>query len=220
MKFSKRIILASASPRRKEILSSMGLEFEVIPTDADESTVSAKRPARLVKKLSALKANALTADMIGANGLDGDGCIGADNSAGATEPNKDGLQSPTVIGADTVVVFRGEVLGKPHSEENAVNMLKRMQGKWHSVYTGVTVKCADQSVCFSVRSRVKMRALSDEEILNYVKDAKPLDKAGAYGIQDGRVVQKYRGSYTNIVGLPKEKLAKVLAGLGIENGND
>lgn len=198
MKFSKRIILASASPRRKEILSSMGLEFEVVPTDADESRVSAKRPAQLVKKLSALKANALNTDVL--NGLDSG-------------------KSPTVIGADTVVAFRHEVLGKPHTEENAVAMLKRMRGKWHSVYTGVTVKCAENSVCFSVRSRVKMNALSDEEILNYVKDAKPLDKAGAYGIQDGRVVQKYRGSYTNIVGLPKEKLAKVLAGLGITNGN-
>ena len=175
----------------------MGLEFEVIPADADESTVSAKRPAQLVKKLSALKANALCTD--GLNGLDS-------------------AKGPTIIGADTVVVFNHEVLGKPHSEENAVDMLKRMQGKWHAVYTGVTVKCGDNSVCFSVRSRVKMNALSDEEILNYVKDARPLDKAGAYGIQDGRVVQKYRGSYTNIVGLPKEKLAKVLARLGVTDG--
>ena len=195
----------------------MGLEFEVIPTDVDESTVSAKRPAQLVKKLSALKANALSVDYL--NGLDSANADNIQSLDSAAEEKKSDLKNPTVIGADTIVVFKDEVLGKPHSEENAVNMLKRMRGKWHSVYTGVTVKCKDKSVCFSVRSRVKMNALSDEEILNYVKDAKPLDKAGAYGIQDGRVVQKYRGSYTNIVGLPKEKLAKVLAGLGITNGN-
>ena len=170
----------------------MGLDFEIIPTDADESAVKAKSPARLVKSLSALKANAID----------------------------DGIaKDATVIGADTVVVFRGEALGKPQSEQRAVDMLKSMRGRWHSVYTGVTVRCADKRVCFSVRSRVKMKALSDEEILNYVKDANPLDKAGAYGIQDGRVVQKYRGSYTNIVGLPKEKLAKALARLGVIDGN-
>ena len=98
-------------------------------------------------------------------------------------------------------------------------MLSEMQGRWHSVYTGVTVACVGRSVTFSVRSRVKFKPLTDGEILSYVKQTNPLDKAGAYGIQDGRVVEKYRGSYSNIVGLPKEKLAKVLARLGVINGN-
>ena len=198
----------------------MGLEFEIIPADVDESTVRTKSPAKLVKMLSALKANAINVDSIGTDNLNSVGGAGASDSAtGVIENGLKNLKSPTIIGADTIVVFRREVLGKPHSEDNAVDMLKRMRGKWHSVYTGVTLRCGNESICFSVRSRVKMKALSDEGIINYVKDAKPLDKAGAYGIQDGRVVQKYRGSYTNIVGLPKEKLAKVLARVGIINGN-
>lgn len=167
----------------------MGLNFEVMPSDADESAVNEKNPVRLTKLLSRLKAEA----------VDGDGA--------------------TVIGADTVVVFRGRIFGKPHTAENAVRMLSELSGRWHSVYTGVTVRCKQQSVTFSVRSRVKFKSLTEEEIINYVKETNPLDKAGAYGIQDGRVVKKYRGSYSNIVGLPGEKLAKVLAGLGVINGN-
>lgn len=188
MKFSERIILASASPRRSEILRSMGLVFEVAPAGVDEGAVSAKTPVRLVKRLSGLKADAIPAD------------------------------GATVIGADTVVVLGGEVLGKPQSEEDAVVMLRRLSGRWHSVYTGVTVRCGDKSVCFAVRSRVKIKPLTDGEILSYVGEESPLDKAGAYGIQDGRVVQKYSGSYTNIVGLPKERLARVLARAGVLDG--
>ncbi|MCM1306120.1 MAG: Maf family protein [Bacteroides sp.] len=185
MKFSKRIILASASPRRREILDSMGLTFDVMPTNSDESVVKAKCPRTLVKRLSALKADAIE-----------------DENA-------------IVIGADTVVAFRGEVFGKPRSIEEAAAMLKRLGGHWHSVYTGVTLKCGKDEICFSARSRVKIKSLSDEEIASYFAASNPLDKAGAYGIQDGRVVQKYSGSYTNIVGLPKEKLAKALARVGI-----
>jgi len=167
----------------------MGLTLEVVPSDADESAITAKSPARLTRLLSRLKAES----------VDGSGA--------------------TVIGADTVVALGGRIYGKPHTEERAIEMLSEMQGRWHSVYTGVTVACVGRSVTFSVRSRVKFKPLTDGEILSYVKQTNPLDKAGAYGIQDGRVVEKYRGSYSNIVGLPKEKLAKVLARLGVINGN-
>ncbi len=188
-KSDKRIILASASPRRREILTDMGLRFEVLPADIDESATRAARPSELVKKLSKVKACAA------------DACDGV------------------VIGADTVVVMGGKVYGKPHTEENALEMLKKLCGRWHTVYTGVTVRRGGESKSFTVRSRVKLKNLSEEEIRSYIADTNPLDKAGAYGIQDGRVVEKYRGSYTNIVGLPKEKLASVLAGFGVTDGN-
>lgn len=164
------------------------MTFDVLPASVDESAVRAKNPVALTKQLSRLKAFAVD-------------CDGA-----------------TVIGADTVVVFKGEIFGKPHSEERAIAMLSAMSGRWHTVCTGVTVRSANRAITFAVKSRVKFKKLTDGEILSYVKDTNPLDKAGAYGIQDGRVVQKYRGSYSNIVGLPKEKLAKTLARLGVNNG--
>lgn len=188
MKYCDRIILASASPRRKEILGDMGLTFEVIPGDVDESCVHIKNPVALTKRLSALKANAVNAD------------------------------GATVIAADTVVVFRGRIYGKPHTKERAVEMLSVLSGHWHTVCTGVTVKQGERSVTFAVKSYVKFKRLTEEDILSYVEETNPVDKAGAYGIQDGRVVQKYSGSYSNIVGLPKEKLAKTLARMGVNNG--
>ncbi|MDE6060963.1 MAG: Maf family protein [Clostridia bacterium] len=188
-KFSKRVVLASASPRRREILTDMGIEFEILPSDIDESRIKAASPRLLTKKLAVAKAEAV------------------------------GVSGATVIGADTVVVLGGKVYGKPHTKDNAVRMLGELCGRWHTVYTGVCVTCDGEKISFTVRSKVKLKALGKEEITRYVDDANPLDKAGAYGIQDGRVVEKYRGSYTNIVGLPKEKLASVLARIGVTNGN-
>lgn len=188
-KIDKRIILASASPRRKEILTEMGLRFEIMPADIDESAISAANPRSLVKKLSYAKAFAIE-----------------DTDA-------------VIIGADTVVVMGGKVFGKPHTDQNARAMLEKLCGRWHTVYTGVTVRLGSDFRRFAVRSYVKLKKLSGEEIKSCVADTNPLDKAGAYGIQDGRVVEKYRGSYTNIVGLPEEKLARVLAGFGVTDGN-
>ncbi len=174
------IILASASPRRRELLTDMGLRFDVCPADIDEEGVRQRSPRSLVKTLSRLKAE---------------------------KAAKDGA---AVIAADTVVVFRGRIFGKPHNETNAVRMLSAMSGKWHTVYTGVTVLYDGKRHTFSARSRVKFKALSAEDIASYVDRVKPFDKAGAYGIQDNEVVEKYRGSYNNIVGLPTERLAVVL----------
>lgn len=186
----RRIILASASPRRREILQSNGFDFEVVPADVDESAIVEKSPKRLTMALSRAKAEAI-----------------------------DAKKSAIVIGADTVVVYKGRVFGKPHTVENAIATLEKLCGRWHKVYTGVTVLCEGKRVCFAVRSRVKLKAFCKAEIIKYVEDTNPLDKAGAYGIQDGRIVEKYEGSYTNIVGLPMEKLAKVLARFGVTNGN-
>lgn len=187
-KFSENIVLASSSPRRREILSRLGLCFDVIPADIDENAVDEKSPSKYVKKLSKLKAEAVKAD------------------------------GRTIIAADTTVYRRGKFYGKPHTEENAVKMLSELRGKRHSVYTGVTVACNGKSVTFAVKSSVKFLNMSDEEILAYVSECKPLDKAGAYGIQDKQVVEKYSGSYTNIVGLPSEKLVEVLRRYGVIDG--
>lgn len=190
--FSKDMILASASPRRKEILCEIGAEFEIVPADIDESGVKAHCSRVLAKRLAKSKARHV-----------------ANSHAGKT-----------VIGADTIVVYRGVVYGKPQDRQNAFDMLSKLNGKWHVVYTGVCVVCGKKEMCFAVRSRVKFNTLLKEQIYAYIDDCKPYDKAGAYGIQDKRIVEKYQGSYTNIVGLPKEKLAKVLKRVGVTNGND
>ena len=184
---SIKVLLASSSPRRREILFEMGVEFEVCPTDADESSVAENDPKKLVKALSRLK------------------------SAPASMAHPECV----VIGADTIVVKSGKIYGKPLTEENAVNMIKELRGAWHIVYTGVTVAKGEKSTTFVVKSKVKFKPLTDEQIVEYVRAFKPLDKAGAYGIQDEEIVKKYKGSYSNIVGLPKEKLAKALKNYGV-----
>ncbi len=186
-KFDKRIILASASPRRKDILVDMGLSFEIKPSDVDESRIKAVLPFNLVKKLARAKAESAL------NVSDG----------------------ATVISADTIVAKGLKVYGKPIDEQDAVNMIGELNGRHHSVYTGVCVACGDKKIVFCIRSRVKFKDLTREQIQDYVRECKPLDKAGAYGIQDDKVVEKYKGSYTNIVGLPKEKLAEVLKRVGV-----
>lgn len=183
-----KVILASASPRRKEILSEMGVDFKICPADIDESAVHEKSPKKLVMRLSCLKAEAVAKS----------DCV--------------------TIGADTVVAIGRKSYGKPHTEENARKMLCELAGRWHTVYTGVTVIGGGKEITFAVKSKVRLKNLTENEISAYVKEAKPLDKAGSYGIQDGGIVDKYRGSYTNIVGLPKEKLARTLAKTGVTNG--
>ncbi len=187
-KFSKDIILASASPRRRDILNEMGLCFVTCATDVDESKISARYPSSLVKKL-------------------------AKEKAGALDESKS-----TIISADTIV-FRDKIYGKPNGREHAIEMIRSLSGKWHSVYTGVCVKCAQYEVVFFEKSRVKFKNLTLGQIEKYVDECSPFDKAGAYGIQDEQIVEKYKGSYTNIVGLPKEKLAKVLRKVGVIDGN-
>ena len=184
---SIKVLLASSSPRRREILLEMGVEFEVCPTDADESSVAENDPKKLVKALSRLK------------------------SAPASMAHPECV----VIGADTIVVKGGKIYGKPLTEERAVCMLKELCGAWHTVYTGVTVAYLGKVKTFVVKSKVKFKDLTEEQIAEYVRIYKPLDKAGAYGIQDEEIVKKYKGSYSNIVGLPKEKLAKALKNYGV-----
>lgn len=116
----------------------------------------------------------------------------------------------TVIGADTVVVFGGRIIGKPKDEKQAFDILKELSGKTHSVYTGVCVVRGGKEKAFVRKSRVLFFPLTDERINSYIATGSPMDKAGAYGIQDSGFVKKIRGSYSNVMGLPVEKLRKIL----------
>ncbi len=176
----KKIVLASKSPRRSELLKNIGIDFSVIVTDADESIISTDLEPRLyVRELSLLK------------------------STSAAKLIKDKCY---IIGADTIVVSDGEILGKPTDKEDAFKMLFRLSGKMHSVYTGITITNTKDmfSVSECEKTDVYFRSLSEEEINYYIDNYSVLDKAGAYGIQEfaGRFVEKIDGDYFNIVGLP------------------
>lgn len=182
-KFSEPVVLASASPRRLELLSAVADDITVLPSDVDESEVKESSPRKLVKELSRRKAL----------------------SVAARDDNSD----KTVIGADTVV-YRNKLYGKPRDRADAIRILSELNGKTHAVYTGVTVVAGGRTRTFCVKSSVRFKKLGKEEIENYVDEYRPYDKAGAYAIQEGVVVRSYAGSRTNIIGLPMEKLVKVL----------
>ena len=184
------IILASGSPRRKELMELFGLPFTVRVSDADESTDPELPPYFIVEQLSLLKASAV-----------------------ASELKAEGEEA-VVIGADTVVVLNGAILGKPADKTDAKNMLKALSDNWHSVLTGVTVMNTKnaKSESFYVETKVHFIKLTEEQIDRYIASGEPMDKAGAYGIQGkgGLFVDKIDGDYFNVVGLPLCKLSAVL----------
>lgn len=188
---SCKIVLASGSPRRKELLEKAGYDFEILVPDADEKSVSDKDPKRLVIKEATLKNRIAVKEF--------------------------GLCDRVVISADTIV-YRKKEYGKPRDLQDAVDILTTLCGQWHSVYTGVSVYVGGKEKSFAVRSLVKLKSLSRKEIEDYVYTMKPLDKAGAYAIQENTMVEKFVGSYTNIIGLPMERLVKELRKLGVSNG--
>lgn len=190
-KFCEPIVLASASPRRLELLSGVADCVTVEPSDVDESAVRARSPRALVRELSRLKALSVAAR--------------AEN------------RGKVVIGADTVV-YLDKLYGKPRDRADAIRMLTELNGREHSVFTGVTVVRDGWTRTFSVRSAVKFRNMTAHEIEEYVDGYRPYDKAGAYAVQEGVVVGSYRGSLTNIIGLPMEKLVKVLK--EVQHGTD
>lgn len=179
------IILASASPRRRELLSQIGLEFTVLPSEVEEK-ITSREPVAVVQELSWQKA----ADV-----------------AERTK-NVDGI----VLGADTIVVYEGEILGKPADEKDAKRMISMLQGKTHSVYTGVTLICGDQTITFAEETKVSMYPMTEEEICWYASSGEPLDKAGAYGIQGlcARFIRSIQGDYNNVVGLPVARIYQEL----------
>lgn len=180
-----QIVLASASPRRSELLRQIGFEPEIIPSQVEEVVTSSK-PDRVVMELSAQKAGEVAARV--------------------ADPSK------VVIGSDTVVSIDGMILGKPADREEAVEMITRLQGRCHHVYTGVTLICGNRSRTFASETEVEVYPMTKEEILSYADSGDSVDKAGAYGIQ-GRFaahIKGIRGSYTNVMGLPVGRLYQEL----------
>lgn len=174
------IILASSSPRRRELFKTISSEFSVIPPKADENTTEVK-PDKIVTELAERKAL----------------CVFRSHP------------SDIVVSCDTVV-YDGEVLNKPKDEAEAAKCLKRLSGRWHKVYSGVCILSPEGKDVFYEMTAVKFKKLTDGEIEDYIKKFNPLDKAGAYGIQDNVCVEKIRGDYYNVVGLPVKKLSRII----------
>lgn len=184
-------ILASGSPRRKEILSAAGLKYMVLVPDVDEQSVSKDLPIDIyVQELAMLKAAAV---------------------AKVAVTRKEAI----IIAADTVVALDGEILGKPRDEADAFNMLKRLSGRAHEVYTGYCLLREKDAftVCGSVKTQILFKTLDDDMIWRYIATGEPMDKAGAYGIQ-GRgalLTEKIDGDYFNVVGLPISAVSDTLS---------
>ena len=186
------IILASNSPRRKELLERIGItDFKVAAPNVDESVEDGLSPAEIVELLSLRKAQA------------------AAKKAGPSD---------LIIAADTVVALDGAVLGKPRSEEDAFAMLSALSGREHHVYTGVTVIRGDKTVTEHEETAVAFRDLAPDEIRSYIATGEPMDKAGSYGIQGvgALLVSGIRGDYCNVMGLPVFRLGRILSSFGVE----
>lgn len=201
-----QMILASASPRRKELLEQIGAEFVICPAKGEE-VITETDPSAVVMELSRQKAEEVASGVLTYN----------EQHADLATP-----QDILVIGADTVVAYENQILGKPKDEEDARRMLTMLSGKMHSVYTGVTFVFIDKEGrtgehCFFEKTDVCMYPLKEDEIERYIQSGDPMDKAGSYGIQ-GRFaihIKEIRGDYNNVVGLPVARLYQELQKLGV-----
>ncbi len=185
------IVLASASPRRRELMNMLAFSsFTVCPAAGPEKMPEHASPEEAVKALASQKAEEV-----------------------ASRCDPDAL----IIAADTVVVCDGRILGKPRDEEDAFRMLRLLSGRTHEVYTGLCLKDKDSCVTEAERTAVRFRTLSDSEIRRYIQTGEPMDKAGAYGIQGKAAlfVEAIEGDYYNVVGLPLCRLGRMLAGKGV-----
>ncbi len=185
------IILASESVRRVDILRTLGVPFSIIPPDIDESRFKDEPARDFVLRISHEKAY----------------------KVGSHFPDK------WVIGADTIVIYKNRILGKPKNEQDAFAMLKSLSGKWHKVLTGFCVFNMSKNIAYRdvVETKVFMRDLGEREIMRYISTSEPLDKAGSYAVQ-GRasyMVKEIKGSYANVVGLPICEVAEALLSLGV-----
>jgi septum formation protein len=181
------VILASASPRRRELLRLVGIDHVVIPADIDETYAAGERPAAHAERLAREKAAAI------------------------------GRHDAVVIGSDTIVVVDGDVLGKPRDRDHAAAMLRRLSGRSHVVMTGVAVAWRGDVSSGVEEVGVTFRALSDEEILRYIETGEPMDKAGAYGIQGfgATIVERVDGDYFAVMGLALTRLVRLCRSLGL-----
>lgn len=211
-----RLVLASASPRRRELLSQIGLEFTVMPSTKEENAKTTEAGA-LVQELSRQKAVDIWEQLSGGQGQNPD-ADQEQSSEETQEPNLNGKRQPEllVIGADTVVCCEEKILGKPHSREAAAEMLTALQGRSHEVYTGVTLYSQSETVTFFECTQVEFYPMTEVEISEYIDSKEPMDKAGAYGIQGlgARFVKGIRGDYNNVVGLPVGRLYQELKSHG------
>lgn len=184
----RRIILASGSPRRKELLEMLGLKFDIMVDNTPEEKGDCSEPETVVCRLAGFKCDNV------AKQIHGEECI--------------------IIAADTVVAIDNEILGKPSNEEDACAMLCKLGGNLHFVYTGVCIKdlCTKKEVCFCEKTKVFFKNLDIQEIKDYINTGEPMDKAGSYGIQNlgALFVEKIEGDYFNVVGLPLCKLGQAL----------
>ncbi len=192
-----KFILASKSPRRKEILETIGLRFDVVTSYADESYDPSASPYEIVQALAEKKAIAVRDLLIG----------GGRN-----------LSDTLIIAADTIVYCSGEILGKPHNKENSIKMLNSLNGKRHSVLSGISVIYRDEVKSSYDETFVKFARMTDTEIERYAESGEPYDKAGAYAVQGyaSMWVEGIEGCYFNVVGLPVNKLRELIGEFGIE----
>ncbi len=180
-----KYVLASASPRRRELLKQIIDDFEICPAEAEEKVNLSLFPDQIACALAESKCD----------------------EAFRKYPEA------TVIGCDTIVVFQNEILGKPKDREDAFNTLKKLSSRTHYVITGVCVRNKFKKLVEFDTTEVKFNTLTDEFIEKYIATGSPMDKAGSYGIQDGGVVKEYFGSYTNVVGLPVTLTKKLIDGV-------
>ncbi len=186
----QRLILASASPRRRELLQNLGLDFDVIPSDIDEDGITESSAEILVTRLALEKACSIAKEH----------------------------SEAVVIGSDTLVIKDGTILGKPKDEVEAEGMLKMLSGATHTVATGVAVVKGDRSMCDVVVTEVTFKKLEQSEIDNYIKSGDPFDKAGGYGIQGkaSAMIRGIKGDYFAVMGLPVCRTVEILKEFGIE----
>lgn len=186
----RKIVLASSSPRRRELLGRLMIEFDICSPDIDETILAGEEPQAYVQRLAAEKARV------------------------AMDKLSD--KNTVIIAADTIVYFNGQILGKPLSAAHAEEMLNSMSDATHVVYTGLFVGSAAErklNQCLCVATEVDFKNLSKVDVQTYVATGDPMDKAGAYGIQGegGRLVKEIRGSLTNVMGLPLDEVKEILS---------
>jgi septum formation protein len=189
MSMQQRLILASGSPRRKELLSNLQIEFDIVVSNIEEIVDKDLRPEEVVMSLALQKAN--------------------DVARQSTDA--------FVLGADTIVVYQDHILGKPINEEDSYRMLKLLSGRTHEVLTGVAIVTSNEQVTFYEKTEVTFWELSDSEIKAYIESGEPTDKAGSYGIQQlGSVlVKQIKGDYFSVVGLPVSRTIRELRKVGM-----
>jgi septum formation protein len=181
------VILASSSPRRRELLSLIGLEHEVVPADVDETLLPGEIPRVYAERLARAKAS------------------------------RSAKPGAVAIGSDTIVVVDGDVLGKPKSDGDAAAMLRRLSGRSHTVMTAIAVAFEEEVRSDVVQVGVTFRSLRDDEIADYIRTREPMDKAGAYGIQGfgATIVDAVDGDYFAVMGLPLNRLVRLLESVGL-----